>query len=196
VGRFNTVKYRPSTDSSPNTEAWIDGERLNPAATLVLYRPTKRSCPCGCGLEPDSKGRVFRMGHDARYRGKLIRAHLTGTPVAIVGFCDIGLESTTTVHDARKLAAHHEWEAYLDHAEQRENARQVARLERANEQVTATALGPQIGDRRLVKVGRWEYTGQVLAVYDNGDRFEVEYVTKKGGVVTTELAADKVGDLK
>lgn len=188
MGRFNVQNWTPRSDSTPDLD--YDDLGVNPETTVVLDRPTERSCFCGCQAEPSGRGRSFAMGHDARLRGKLIRAHLTGTPVMYIGAGGTGQADT-----AMAFAAEHGWAEYLKTAEKRQGPTIRAKLEASNSRVIAAAVGPQIGDRRLVRVGRWDYTGQVLAVYDDGGRFEIEYVTKKGDVVRTEVPADRVGTI-
>lgn len=188
MGRFNVLQWNPRQDSSEGVDYEAAG--LNPETTVVLSRPTARSCYCGCQTNPVGRDRQFAIGHDARLKGKLIRAHLTGSPVAyLVGQV---LEDQGT---AMVFAATHGWGRVLLEAEAKQGPGIKAKLEAANRRVTTAAIGPQVGDRRLVKVGRWAYTGQVLAVYEDTGRYEVEYVTKKGEVVRAEVPADKVGTL-
>ena len=163
--RFERSKYRPERDSSAGfkQEAAKDEK-------VILAVPNEKSCPCGCGERPKGKKATFAMGHDARLRGILIRAHLTDTPVVY----DYAKPGSRTAHEAMDLAAVHGWERYLEEA--------VERREDSNREVLAKAVGHQ----RLVRVGRWEYTGQVVAFYRNGeDRYKVEYVTKLGAKKTT-----------
>jgi hypothetical protein len=43
----------------------------------------------------------------------------------------------------------------------------------------------------LIKVGRWDYTGNVVAIWDDGAKIEYEYVTKGGAIKHfTEVKAD------
>lgn len=188
MGRFNVRDWTPRSDSSDGVD--YDKIGLNPETTMVLARPTERSCYCGCQTDPSGRGRKFAMGHDARLRGKLIRAHLTGTPVAYLAGDIVQDEGT-----AMTFAATHGWGQYLKTAETKQGPTIRAKLEASNRRVTTAAVGPQVGDRRLVRVGRWDYTGQVLAVYDDGGRFQIEYVTKKGDVVRADAPADKVGTI-
>lgn len=188
MGRFNVAAWSPQDDSTPNVDYAKIG--VNPETNVVLVQPTADHCPCGCGTKPASKGRTFAMGHDARLRGKLIRAHLTGTPVVVV----VG----DTVHGpgtAVELAHRHGWQHYLTSAEKKQGASIRAKIEASSHRVAAAVLGPQIGDRVPVKVGRWEYTGQIMAIFHDGSRYEVEYVTKKGDLVRTEVPADKVAGM-
>jgi hypothetical protein len=78
----------------------------------------------------------------------------------------------------------HYWTSYLEEA--------VMKREGRNREVLAKALESE----RLVKVGRWEYTGQVVAVYrlKNVDMFELEYVDKAGNIKHTRVPADETKD--
>lgn len=177
--RFEIEKYNPAKDSSLEylAEAMLEGK-------VVLAVP-EGGCPCGCGEKPKSRGRTFAMGHDARYRGKLIRAHLTGTPVRVVGYDGTGEVA------ARELAAEHGWEIYLLEAEARraQANERVARRARAHKEKEQNGL---VGKKRLVRVGRWEYTGQVVAVYDDGKQVEVQYVTRLGETKRVRVPQEKL----
>lgn len=162
--RHNLKKYDPKKESTPGREA--EGK-------LVLD-VSGGKCLCGCDEKPSGKKSLFRMGHDARLRGKLIRAHLTETPVVLIEGEARPIPATT----ALEVAERYGWQDSLLAAE--------SRREQANKKVAHKALG----SKRLVKIGRWEYTGQVVAFYRNGeDKFEVEYVTKLGDVKRTLVNA-------
>lgn len=179
--RFAITKYTPVKDSTPGLRT-VDPQRL---VLAIKYRGdnpaagTDFGCPCGCGEEPIGKDAVFKMGHDARLRGKLIRAYLTDTEVVFVVGGIGGAPAPPLT--AKQVAARYKWEGYLEHAA-------MAR-EGKNRQVLRSA----IGSTRLIKVGRWEYTGQVVAVYGvEGDKeYDVEYVTKLGEVKKTRVPADQ-----
>lgn len=167
-GKSQMEKYSPGRDSSAGHKKEADERDV---LILAMSHRTAQGqtdligCPCGCNEAPSGKGTTFKMGHDARLRGKLIRAHLTGTKVVEV----VDGEERKPV-TAMKLANEHEWGEYLKEA--------VARREGKNREVLQKALN----SKRLVKVGRWEHTGQVVAVYNNGDgeTYDIEYVTRGG----------------
>lgn len=150
MGRTNYNKYDPRTDSTPGVT-----HPFNPDKTVVL-QVVEKGCPCGCGQTAMSRGRTFAMGHDARYRGKLIRAHVAGAGVAQVTLDEKGEIVAALERTPMELAERHGWERYLEEASEREENRLKLRRERANRDLTAKAIGPQIGDRKLIKVGRWE----------------------------------------
>lgn len=165
------MAYDPKNDSSPGTQAVRDREGF---AGVILHRTDPANCLCGCDQPPMGTGRKFRMGHDARYRGILIRAYVAGAQVAI--YDGGGL----AIHDADELANELDWCQYLETAKRREDRKLEEKLERANTRLVEQATGPQVGDLRLVRVGRWEYTGQVICVFEDDDTIEFRYVTKSG----------------
>jgi len=199
--KFNPAKYDPATDSSPGTAKYRTG---GAPATVILdwtsltHAPAQpgdaptvtKVCPCGCRELLGSKSK-FRMGHDARLKGKLTRAHVTGTDITIVKGNDMSV--TTAVALASQFTSPAmDWVRALRDAEKRHKDIQDAKIARANKQVVATAKGPQVGTRKLVKVGRWNYTGQIVAVYEDKGLAVFEYVTTKGETKTVERPLDDV----
>lgn len=164
--RFNPNKWKPSDDSTPGLRT-IDPRRV------VLHTPGG-CCPCGCAIPPLGAKATFNMGHDARLRGVLIRAHLMGVEIREVD-CRSVVEAekdSGLVWTAEDVAARHGWKKYLDAA--------VLRRDGKNREVLRKALGSE----RLVRVGKWDFTGQVAAVYrtSNVDMFEIEYVDPAGEI--------------
>lgn len=161
--RFAPERWKPTDDSSPGYRT------LDPTCVVLNVSVSKYDgrlgCPCGCGDEPLGDKAIFKMGHDARLRGILIRTHLMG--VRIRYHADGVLGDPTPAED---LAKQYHWTSYLESA--------VLRREGKNREVLRRALGSD----RLVQVGRWQYTGQVAAVYRlNGhDMAEIEYVNQAG----------------
>ncbi len=182
--RFNAKRWGPSQDSSARHIQRAIKEKAivldvaidaSPIASGVRY-----GCPCGCAGWPKGKGR-FAMGHDARYRGILIRAHLTETPVRRVLVESDRTEHDTVPEDAMELAKL-EGPSFTSALEAAE-----LRREGKNREVLRKA----IGSKRLIQVGRWEYTGQVVAVYgEPGDeQYDIEYVTKTGDIKRAKVDA-------
>lgn len=169
--RFNPNKYDPASDST-------EGEALDGKLVLLTQMGsvdgvTQESCLCGCGHFPHNPKSRYMMGHDARLRGKLIRAHLTDTPVLRIRETgSTQIKRSKLQLPAMELATELGWAQYLTDAELRRDGK--------NRQVLAKA----VGSKRTIKVGRWKYTGQVAAVYSTptGEEVEVEYVTKTGEV--------------
>lgn len=179
--RFNADKYQPGQDSSEGYKQEADDKGV---VVLATVRETRKGrvhrdgCPCGCRTIPKGKDATFAMGHDQRLRGKLIRAHLTDTPIQEILE---GADRQPKPKPAAALAVVHGWEEYLTAAEERRTAK--------NKEVLAKAMGSD----RLVKVGRWSYTGQVIAVYNTpgGEEYDVEYVTATGNKKKIRVPADQ-----
>lgn len=173
MAKFNADKWKPSDDSSP-------GHRTDDPTCVVLAVSMTPSgglgCPCGCGDFPAGTKTTFCMGHDARLRGILIRAHLMG--VSIRYWAGGVLGDPAPAYD---VAAQYYWKSYLDSA--------VLRREGKNRELLQEALGQE----RLVRVGRWEYTGQVVAVFrmKTVDMLEVRYVNKAGDIKTVKVPANE-----
>lgn len=175
MGKLNLANYQPRDDSSANTEQY----RAFDEQDDLILRQTSDHCLCGCGQPPAGKTSKFKMGHDARLRGKLIRAYCTGTLVTTIG------EDTVTRVTAMELAEELGWAEYLKVAAEREAVRSDERAERASAALLRQATGPQVGDFKLIKVGRWSKTGQVVAVFESENHdgtklIDFQYVTSGG----------------
>lgn len=170
--RFNPKRWHPSRDSSlRHFQRSVKDKKVH------LDIQPDGGCPCGCFGRPKGGTARFAMGHDARLRGVLIRCHLTGTPVVEhIGGDGVGAELT-----AKEMAGRY-GESFVRALEEAE-----LRREGKNREVLRKALN----SKRLIRVGRWEYTGQVVAVYGtNGDEeYQVEYVTKLGEKRTKRISA-------
>lgn len=180
MGRVNMSKWHPSVDSTPSLKPYAheDGN------VHLLLKPSDAtasgfSCPCGCGELPKGKKTKFAMGHDARMKGVLIRAHLSEAKVV---WHVVGSDEKPDPQDAFAIANVYGWTSYLKAAEERRDAAQKK------------LLASVVGSERLVKVGRWEYTGTVAAILktDKGDVFEVKYVDKQGNTKSVKVPASEV----
>lgn len=178
--RFNPEKWKPTDDSSEGFRT-LDPHSVVLNVAVRWEEPGQSlGCPCGCGDFPLGDKATFRMGHDARLRGILIRAHLMGAKIRY------HMEGTLgDPVDAEELAEHYYWKSYLDSA--------VMSREGKNREVLKRALKSD----RLVKVGRWEFTGQVVAVYrlNRQDMFELEYVDKAGNVRRVRVPANETEEI-
>lgn len=174
--KFNSDRWKPSDDSSPGYRT-VDPHAVVLNVGLRMEGPGQAmGCPCGCGDFPLGDKATFCMGHDARLRGILIRAHLMGVSIRYhMG----GTLSEPT--DPLMIAEQYHWKSYLDAA--------VLRREGKSREVLRGALKSE----RLVRVARWEYTGQVVAVYrtKNVDMYEIEYVNKAGDVKRVRVPAEE-----
>ena len=99
-----TKQYDPQADSTDH----IAG--TGHTGPYLVVEPGK--CHCGCTLQVN-KGKRFRQGHDARFKGILIRAHLAGADVTIHN----GSIDVTTA--AARFAQDYAWEHYLRDAQYR-----------------------------------------------------------------------------
>lgn len=185
--RFNPATYDPQTDSTPGYAK---------PGVLVLARDVdsegRFTCPCGCLQQPKGKKALFAMGHDIRTRGKLMRAEAAGVNVELPFVDDTarsgGPETLTpTEYAARFSTDALDWVAdILAGAERARNARKG----KGDEEVLRRAAGPQVGDRKIIRVGRWDQDGRVVAVYQDGRELEFEFTTKTGQVRRARQDAD------
>lgn len=185
--RFTPSKYDALKDS--DTGRLLSFKQLaeiQREEKAVVIGWEEGDCPCGCGEAPKGKKAHFAMGHDQRMRGKLIRAAMTDTdivtvrggerkrwPARLVAKALDEIAGATSFQDAVKAAE--------------------ARRTQANAKLVQKARG----SKRLVKVGRWEYTGQVVAVYSTpgGDEYDVEYVTKQGETKKVRVPASDAKEI-
>jgi hypothetical protein len=169
MGSFRPHRWKPWNDSSPGAF------QLDPECVVLLRYGD--GCPCGCGGYPESAGTTFRMGHDARLRGILIRAHLMDVKVRYY------LDGTTLTEpvDAMKVASTYAWEESLNNAVLRRDGKN-------RELLRAASKHPQ-----FLKAGRWAYTGgQVIAMYKPDERtgkMDVMYVDRAGKVRKARIPA-------
>lgn len=208
--RFQITKYNPAADSSSTlSDRYYTANGDSSAnrgdfrrgdgqvAEVFLDWSTddngKRTCPCGC-RESLARTARFRIGHDARLLGILKRAHITGTKVTIVK------DAATTTENAIDVAAtfstdRHDWVAELNHSAERHAATNRKKIEAANDEVREEARGPQPGNRRLIKVGRWNYTGEIVAVYQEDGDALFKYTTAGGDVREIRRALSETADV-
>jgi len=104
--KFNPNTYNPTTDSSPSYTGTAHDLHL------VIE---EGQCQCGCELQ-SNKGKRFRQGHDAKLKGKLIRAYLAGYDV-------LRTQGGITVGDsALNYAGQYNWTSYLERAAAKNSA--------------------------------------------------------------------------
>lgn len=183
--RFDANEYDPRKDSSYGYSQSSDSIRDAHPYDVILEvvpsgdgrRENVTLCACGCGESPAGKHAVFRMGHDARLRGKLARALAGGAQIVL----------TDDMHQIRALVDVEEYASRfstdkLDWVQSIKDSASKAKRSAGDveQEVMAKALGPQVGETKLIKVGRWEKTGRILAVYQDGAEVLYEYVDKAG----------------
>lgn len=189
--RFAVTKYKPEQDSSKSQKAQklaksdgvlvleVKSRKVEVGQGDKKQKVDQLSCPCGCGEFTADRKTTFRMGHDARLRGALQRAHLTGAKV--VRILDGKAEGAKT---AKEYASQFGG-SFTKAIEAADSRRQ-----KANREVLQKAMK----STRLIKVGRHETTGQVVAVReasnDSPNRFDIEYVTQQGQKKTLKNVAE------
>lgn len=172
--RFVPDRWKAVDDSSVGWKTF-DPECV--VLHITVNEENAFSCPCGCDEYPTGKKTTFCMGHDARLRGVLIRAHLAGVQIRYIVNKVVG-ESI----DAYDAARAHFWGSYLDAA--------VARRDAKNKEVLKRALD---AEDRCLKYARWSVTGQVIAIY-RGKKpglHWVEWVDKGGNIKTASVREDE-----
>lgn len=196
MGKFRVRGYDPRADSSFGTESWRPGFRNDPPGLsgVILDRRTHdgfRTCACGCKRKVAGKA-TFAMGHDMKLKGILTRAHLTGTPVHVLDDADLSEAKTRTAFEdaANWSTPKLDWQVMLREAEAKQGGDVRDTILRAEREVTERALGVQVGSLKLLKLGRWEYTGHVIAIYEDADEILYEYVSRDGRVQQTRKARE------
>lgn len=188
MNRFKADRYDPRADSSFGYAN--GGVRTEYIHDVILETEGNdpRFCPCGCAEAPRGKTAVFGMGHDARLRGKLARALAGGSRIVLTdtnhAVCEV-LEPT-------EMASRFSTEK-LDWVESIKTSAKKAKrsaADTAEEAILQKALGPQVGDTKLIKIGRWEYTGSIVAIYETDGATEFEYADKGGSVHRVRQSAD------
>ena len=77
-------------------------------------------CHCGCGTQT-AKNRRFRQGHDARFKGVLMRAHVAGTTITLVHH----ITKDEVQMSAMDVANTYGWGKYLEDAAMRAATKQI-----------------------------------------------------------------------
>lgn len=188
--RFDPTTYDPTTDSSKIGKGDANTVRISRGTDKAL------TCQCGCGNTSErivaGKSR-FLQGHDARFKGVLIRAYLADAQLTIDG------KLTTALDEAKSQG----WIKLLSEAKARHAARPVPRKrstgakpsDKPKSQKKGKGTAPKgsdsptasmfKGDVYPVKVGRHQFDGVIQIVYS--DAIVVEYKTKGGDVKTTTV---------
>lgn len=126
--RFNLSKYDPSADSSPVTPALAKRIEGDPATLLVLDHTSGKDgakvCESGSRKPVKNPKSRFLPGGDAALKGKLIRAHLSGTKVVVVADGDGKAKPVTAAALAK--ASYPVFAGWLDKAKARHEAEATA----------------------------------------------------------------------
>lgn len=113
--RFNVEEYDPREDSQgTEKEGLLVIEVGQTIPDEEGKDEARETCLCGCGEVPTGKKARFVMGHDARLKGMLTRAHIAGTKVELTRNGKAAKEIT-----ARAFAKEQgdEWVARLEKSE-------------------------------------------------------------------------------
>lgn len=193
--RFSAERYDPRVDSSLGyANGGVRVAHPN-AVILEVEGGTPALCACGCGEPPRGKGATFGMGHDARLRGKLARALAAGCEVVLT---DQNSHTVTEVLSPEDYASRFST-SKLDWAQSIKESASKARpsAESGEREILARALGPRLGEEKLIKVGRWDKTGKIVAIYDDGKRIRYEYADSAGNARVAEQGEDgKIREVK
>lgn len=115
-----STTYDPAVDSTPGLQ-----HKARDSGRLWLDI-SDSACLCGC--KDPTPGR-FRPGHDARLKGKLLRAHLAKAPLTVV---KDGKETQKTARAYAKEVSseRHDWTVALDRAVERQRLAAAALREK------------------------------------------------------------------
>lgn len=191
MSKYNPKTYSPRQDESNEVPAAIVAADPQNLHLIVSDNDEPNICACGCG-ETRGPKTLFAMGHDIRLRGKLMRIGASGGKVTLVGrnpWCLIGdpVIQVDPVDFAKQFSTEKlDWAQNVREGIARALAPRPSR-KNAEKAVLAKATGPQQGDKVLIKIGRWDKTGSIAAIYkydDGTDVMEVEYVDAKGNIQT------------
>lgn len=182
MARFNPDHYEPHTDSSPGTK---------PTVGTVVLNVGERQCHDGCGQQPEGRNAKFRMGHDARLKGILIRAHATRTPINRNGKVTTAL-ALAAEYDTDKFS----WTAMVKDAaaaiQNRPAATKRSATKPAKKAAAKKAPAKAAASKTVqVKIGRWTYEGVVTGGEANG-KVIVRYTDSKGQTKEVTVAKSAV----
>lgn len=176
MNRYSPERYDPAGDSSEGVPVTV--RSAHPGDLILAIGPGQ--CQCGCGETPRGKNARFGMGHDIRLRGKLIRAQAADALVVVVsgGTSAFSIETYDPLTFASRYST-----PKLDWAESvRDGASKVAvrtarRKAAANPEREVLAAAADVPEgRTLVRVGRWDHTGRIVAIYRDSNGVLYDYV--------------------
>jgi len=137
-------------------------------------------CWCGCGDKLTNEKRKFLPGHDARYKSILLRAHRAGELITIDR--GNGREQRPALELATAMGGY--WvdlltKPYIPGA----STRKIRTLPNSKRERSKALLG----QKRTVKIGRWEYEGEVVRVV--GNEAVVRYTMANGKINMVRVPA-------
>lgn len=167
--------YDPRADSTPGMES----VHASYPGYLVLY-VQGGFCECGCDQPRASRSR-FLPGHDAKLKGKLMRALAADAEVALVG-----VDGEIRITPAADVARYYNWYDKVRSGAERLIARSTTPI------AAEKRLAAEVESRKdgLVEFGRWDKTGRAMASWRLADgSLEVKYVTPSGTIEVVNMAA-------
>lgn len=178
MNKFSPARYDTSIDSTPG---------LPRRAESVSLLIGEGLCACGCGETLTGKKARFRMGHDAKLKGKLTRAHSASITIALI-------EETTGAAEVLEPLAYAD-RFSTDKADWRkivtDSAAKVAeRRGTIDRRQAERAVLERAASDGAVRVGRWDKTDSVAAIYrlPTGE-YEVEFVDEVGVIRQQKVAS-------
>lgn len=170
MSKFNPTEYRPADDST-------EGLPARPDVVCILVGDGL--CACGCGEAPAGRGTRFCMGHDARLKGVLTRAHSAQVGIALyensTGVADV---VTALEYAARFSSTKTDWVKLVEDGAAKISARRGPDERRAAERRVLERASRD----GAIRVGRWEATDSVAAIYLEDGKYVVEYVDAVGRI--------------
>lgn len=175
MNKYSPARYDPKVDSTPGLPRRADSVSLLVGTGL---------CACGCGMAPAGKKARFCMGHDARLKGVLARAQSAGVSVALVEESDGSTEVIDPLTYAGRFSTPKvDWVKLTQDAVAKIAERRGGIDRRAAERrllADAAANG-------AVRIGRWDKTDSVAAIYRGESGFEVEFVDELGRIKRVQV---------
>lgn len=171
MNKYSPARYDPSVDSTPGLP------RRSDAVSLVVGIGL---CACGCGNNPAGRKAKFCMGHDARLKGVLMRAYSAGLNLALVEQTTGTAEVVDPLVYADQFSTEKvNWRKLVQEAADRVRERRGGIDRRTAER----AVLERAARDGAVRVGKWDKTDSVAAIYDLGDgKIEIEFVDDVGRV--------------
>lgn len=171
MNKYSPARYDPQVDSTPGLPARADAVSLVAGSGL---------CACGCGDNPAGRKAKFCMGHDARLKGVLMRAFSAGIDIALYEQTTGTAEVIDPLTYADRFSTEKvDWRKLVTDAADRVRERRGGVDRRAAERRVLERAAKD----GAVRVGKWDKTDSVAAIYDLGDgKVEIEFVDEVGRV--------------
>ena len=178
MNKYSPARYDPRDDSTPGLPRKED---------YISLLVGDGMCACGCGSAPNGKTARFCMGHDARLKGMLTRAHSAGVGVALVEETTGAITTLEALEYADQFSSEKvDWRKLVSDATAKIKERRGDIDKRASEREVLR----RATENGAVRVGRWEKTDSVAAIYvvPGSGEYEVEYVDENGRIRSQKVA--------